>query len=1033
MFITLIFFNVSNAVNNNGETSTISSSSTTTTTARNDEQQNDQIASPSDQVDETSTDKSSSSSSSSATKPQQRTGSVESSNSVTSSPSNSQRLLQLLQSTEPGRFIPLSNQEIGDGHVTMIGYTTPIVRVGEPIPIEQYLREQRQFHEQHQQQQPILQQGEISRILERLNQKFYSNNNNNPVTESSLASSAQESTDIPLRLLLTPNPSLMQQQSHQRQQFIDSQGTLFTLNDLNQIVPSSSSHSFQQQQQSVSRQDQQAINNAKLLNIPNSNSLMVDQINSEFQSGIPDFCKLLFLKTNNVILIFALILVLRGAAQLDTIVPREQQVATSSGSQQQQQLSLQLQQHPAEQQQQQQFVRPLDKPRPFVVMKPGFRNNQKLLHQIQIEHQQLQQQQPSSQTLQQQHQPQTAAAISSSSSSPASQSTSELENPFLRFNQLISGQHLLRAPHASHSQIQAQQQPHVNTISGSTPALFQHFSAQLPFGQPAFRPIQAVSRLTNGIHSPQPQQQQQHFGQAHSSFIRTQPTQQGHVSGLSSQLTTANGFIPSHQLQHSVSKESSAISQQQQPSISSQFFTNNNIVSPQSITQPFHIAKKQTVQVETVEGPPSSNIDTKAELQNQIKHILASSPNLSEDSRARHREAIFKAVHSLIEPTTSSDSSSSSANQHNQIQSTDSTSSNLIDTANRFNSFEPFNPKSMLFNFPNSQQAQRSNLISRPTPSTLALSSLSSGQHHQQQANIVGIRPSTTTPVQMNQFQLSPLVQQSGKLPFNLLSRFPSLLPGFQSSNHGLLSSPADTSKQQPQDQSSNDHRIQNQIQTFLQQHDPQRLQLTQSTSSSLQQPQQSQEFTSGSFMINQPMFGQPQTQPLSSNNANQQFQQNMAKIRLAPGLMLSSDDSTGSGSSDGQQRQVHTQEGGIVITRGKPILMPPEANRISVVNQPDDDNNNNNNNVRFHANSLQAQASQQPHHHHHHHHHHYNQHHHHNHNHHPNHNRLQTFQSESSMITPKTNSREFSEWWKERAVAPSDIAPMTMLTQLPA
>ncbi|KAH9426993.1 hypothetical protein DERP_011663 [Dermatophagoides pteronyssinus] len=850
MFITLIFFNVSNAVNNNGETSTISSSSTTTTTARNDEQQNDQIASPSDQVDETSTDKSSSSSSSSATKPQQRTGSVESSNSVTSSPSNSQRLLQLLQSTEPGRFIPLSNQEIGDGHVTMIGYTTPIVRVGEPIPIEQYLREQRQFHEQHQhqQQQPILQQGEISRILERLNQKFYSNNNNNPVTESSLASSAQESTDIPLRLLLTPNPSLMQQQHH--------------INDNNLLI----------HKEHFSRQDQQAINNAKLLNIPNSNSLMVDQINSEFQSGIPDFC----------------------------------------------------------------------------------------------------------------------------------------------------------------NQIQAQQQPHVNTISGSTPALFQHFSAQLPFGQPAFRPIQAVSRLTNGIHSPQQQQQQQqHFGQAHSSFIRTQPTQQGHVSGLSSQLTTANGFIPSHQLQHSVSKESSAISQQQQPSISSQFFTNNNIVSPQSITQPFHIAKKQTVQVETVEGPPSSNIDTKAELQNQIKHILASSPNLSEDSRARHREAIFKAVHSLIEPTTSSDSSSSSANQHqSQIQSTDSTSSNLIDTANRFNSFEPFNPKSMLFNFPNSQQAQRSNLISRPTPSTLALSSLSSG-HHQQQANIVGIRPSTTTPVQMNQFQLSPLVQQSGKLPFNLLSRFPSLLPGFQSSNHGLLSSPADTNKQQ-QDQSSNDHRIQNQIQTFLQQHDPQRLQLTQSTSSSsLQQPQQPQEFTSGSFMINQPMFGQPQTQPQSSNNnANQQFQQNMAKIRLAPGLMLSSDDSTGSGSSDGQQRQVHTQEGGIVITRGKPILMPPEANRISVVNQPDDDsNNNNNNNVRFHANSLQAQASQQPHHHH----HHYNQHHHHNHNHHPNHNRLQTFQSDSSMITPKTNSREFSEWWKERAVAPSDIAPMTMLTQLPA
>ncbi|OTF79500.1 hypothetical protein BLA29_004495 [Euroglyphus maynei] len=150
-------------------------------------------------------------------------------------------------------------------------------------------------------------------------------------------------------------------------------------------------------------------------------------------------------------------------------------------------------------------------------------------------------------------------------------------------------------------------------------------------------------------------------------------------------------------------------------------------------------------------------------------------------------------------------------------------------------------------------------------------------------------------------------------------------------------------------------------------------------------------------------MFGQPQSQQQDQLSANQQFQQNLAKIRLAPGLMLSSDDPTSSG-----QRQVQTQDGGITITRGKPILLPPDANRILVATPSED-------NLRFRTNSLQAQAS-----------HHNNRHSHHH------QNRLQTFQPQASMMTEKSDAREFSEWWKERA-ASANTAPLTMLTGLPA
>ncbi|OTF75644.1 hypothetical protein BLA29_005749, partial [Euroglyphus maynei] len=444
---------------------------------------------------------------------------------------------------------------------------------------------------------------------------------------------------------------------------------------------------------------------------------------------------------------------------------------------QQQLLSFQqLQQHPADQQQ---FVQPLDKPRPFLVMKPGFRNSQKLLHQIQIEHQQQQPLTHSSQTLPQ-HQPQ-AAGLSSSL-----QSTSELENPFMRFNSLNNGQHLLRAPNQA-VQLQAQ-------TPSSTPALFQHFSAQLPLGQPVFRPIQSFSRLSTGGS-------QQQLGQAHSSFLRS--ATQGQTFP---QLTSTGGFL---------SQPPSSTSSTQQPVQPSSFLTSNAV--SQSMPQTFQGAKKQTVQVETVEGPPSSTIDTRAELQNQIKHILASSPNLSEDSRVRHREAIFKAVHSLIEPTDSSSSNHQQQQQQlllqqqqqqqlqHQHQSTNTLQSSSLDSST--GRFEPFHPKSMLFNFPVSQTSQRSNSASR-LPSTLSSGSSSA---QLQQANVR--RPSQ---IQPDQFTLSP-IQPLGKLPFNLLARFPSLLPGLQ---QPMLSSPADTGKQ---DQ-SNDQKIQTQIQTFLQQNDPQRL-----------------------------------------------------------------------------------------------------------------------------------------------------------------------------------------------------------------
>lgn len=40
--------------------------------------------------------------------------------------------------TKPGEFTMISNKEIAPGHVTMIGFTTPIVKVGAPIPLEEF-------------------------------------------------------------------------------------------------------------------------------------------------------------------------------------------------------------------------------------------------------------------------------------------------------------------------------------------------------------------------------------------------------------------------------------------------------------------------------------------------------------------------------------------------------------------------------------------------------------------------------------------------------------------------------------------------------------------------------------------------------------------------------------------------------------------------------------------------------------------------------------------------------------------------------
>ena len=47
--------------------------------------------------------------------------------------------------TNPGQFQLISNKEVSPGHVTMIGFTTPIVKVGEPVPLEQFLSQDPRF------------------------------------------------------------------------------------------------------------------------------------------------------------------------------------------------------------------------------------------------------------------------------------------------------------------------------------------------------------------------------------------------------------------------------------------------------------------------------------------------------------------------------------------------------------------------------------------------------------------------------------------------------------------------------------------------------------------------------------------------------------------------------------------------------------------------------------------------------------------------------------------------------------------------
>lgn len=65
------------------------------------------------------------------------------------SQSHSEQYL-MLSAEQPGHFTPVMNRQVAPGHVTMIGYTTPIVKVGDPIPLEQYLKEQQQQQEQRQ-------------------------------------------------------------------------------------------------------------------------------------------------------------------------------------------------------------------------------------------------------------------------------------------------------------------------------------------------------------------------------------------------------------------------------------------------------------------------------------------------------------------------------------------------------------------------------------------------------------------------------------------------------------------------------------------------------------------------------------------------------------------------------------------------------------------------------------------------------------------------------------------------------------------
>lgn len=142
---------------------------------------------------------------------------------------------------------------------------------------------------------------------------------------------------------------------------------------------------------------------------------------------------------------------------------------------------------------------------------------------------------------------------------------------------------------------------------------------------------------------------------------------------------------------------------------------------------------------------PSSSIDTKAELQNQIKHILATSPNLSEDSRVRHRDAIMKAV---VVGDSRSSHHAATITETGEMEPKPQG-----DMFNRFPGFPQFHPKSILFKYPIVEEKPTSSPVlarfQQATPNA---------HHHFSMSNIPSLLPGFQTSHVLNQ-QAQPALQ----------------------------------------------------------------------------------------------------------------------------------------------------------------------------------------------------------------------------------------------------------------------------------
>ncbi|UXI19665.1 hypothetical protein NH340_JMT05608 [Sarcoptes scabiei] len=579
---------------------------------------NDQLASSSDK-----------SHSRTASESEQTNPSLSSSSSSTFSSRNSlfdddpqhQKFSSTIMNPLKEQMIRIPNSgEVVPGHVTMIGYTTPIVKVGEPIPISQYLKEQEiqsnknlQYREEPFKSSlrlPISEssQEKLASIIARM-----TNTDRNKLIETEQTSSNKPmSTNTPLQILL-PN---------------DSQDQLLDLKQpfLNGLIDGDIRATLVRVDSPVS-------------------SSLVEKKPLTFYNGVATEKTNLDQLNTNVLSPFIL-LNDEERQQLQLFQEKQEPNAPQS-------IDL-VEKNPLLERN---FIAPLETPKPFLVYKPGFRNNHKYFQTYNLD-------------------------------------PNVLERPLKLEEKLPNSQPILISQ--PNTEVQPSQK-HTPTIV-TTPATI--LSSQNLEKSSLFYDFTSPKHNVPSLNKFVPKFNM--INEDHQNGLNTLPwanpqTIQTSVSGpaaLISQLT--HHYKLPQTLRTSI-----------QPSQPVHFQSPVIGLAQSSFLQANLPASKSQTNVE--EKSPKKSIDTKIVLQNQIKHILASSPNLSEDSRERHREAIMKAVQSLVARTTSTHHSAMMTEDGNLEQSPfstpttsrlSSTNHKHLSVADRFAGFPRFHPKSMLLQNP---------------------------------------------------------------------------------------------------------------------------------------------------------------------------------------------------------------------------------------------------------------------------------------------------------------------------------------------